>query len=137
MTNGRLAASPATSGSIDEDGFVRITGRKKDLMITSSGKNISAATSSLHCARAAGFPRRCVRGRAPHLVALLTLDADEAPALAEHVGVECDLSAMAHDEDVVAELAREVEQVNSRFARIEQVNGSQSRSAISARPKVS
>jgi long-chain acyl-CoA synthetase len=57
----------------------------------------------------------------PYLVALLTLDPDEAPALAERAGVDYDIAAMAHDERVLAELAREVEQVNSRFARIEQV----------------
>jgi long-chain acyl-CoA synthetase len=57
----------------------------------------------------------------PYLVALLTLDPDEAPALAEKAGVECDIAAMAHDEQVLHEIAREVEQVNARFARIEQV----------------
>jgi long-chain acyl-CoA synthetase len=109
-------------GSIDEDGFVQITGRKKDLIITSSGKNISAANIESALRESRWISEAVVFGDGrPYLVALLTLDADEAPALAERVGVECDLSAMAHDERVFAELAREVEQVNSRFARIEQV----------------
>ena len=109
-------------GSIDDDGFVRITGRKKDLIITSSGKNISAANIEAALRESRWISEAVVFGDArPYLVALLTLDADEAPALAERAGVECDLPAMAHDERVLAELAREVEQVNSRFARIEQV----------------
>ena len=109
-------------GSIDEDGFVRITGRKKDLIITSSGKNISAANIESALRESRWISEAVVFGDGrPYLVALLTLDADEAPALAERVGVECDLPAMAHDQRVLAELAREVEQVNSRFARIEQV----------------
>ncbi|HEX6584629.1 MAG TPA: hypothetical protein VF056_13585, partial [Thermoleophilaceae bacterium] len=109
-------------GSIDEDGFLRITGRKKDLIITSSGKNISAANIEAALRESRWISEAVVFGDGrPYLVALLTLDPDEAPALAERVGVECDLAAMAHDEGVLAELAREVEQVNSRFARIEQV----------------
>jgi long-chain acyl-CoA synthetase len=109
-------------GSIDEDGFVRITGRKKDLIITSSGKNISAANIESALRESRWISEAVVFGDGrPYLVALLTLDTDEAPALAERVGVEFDLSSMAHGKDVLAELAREVEQVNSRFARIEQV----------------
>ena len=108
-------------GSIDEDGFVRITGRKKDLIITSSGKNISAANIEAALRESRWISQAVVFGDGAYLVALLTLDQDEAPALAERVGVEFNLSAMAHDERVLAELAREVEQVNSRFARIEQV----------------
>ena len=109
-------------GSIDEDGFVRITGRKKDLIITSSGKNISAANIEAALRESRWISQAVVFGDSrPFLVALLTLDADEAPALAERAGVECDLFAMAHDERVLAELAREVEEVNARLARIEQV----------------
>jgi len=109
-------------GSIDEDGFLRITGRKKDLIITSSGKNISAANIEAALRESRWISEAVVFGDGrPYLVALLTLDQDEAPALAERVGVEFDLPTMAHDQGVLAELAREVEQVNSRFARIEQV----------------
>jgi long-chain acyl-CoA synthetase len=109
-------------GSIDDDGFLRITGRKKDLIITSSGKNISAANVEAALRESRWISEAVVFGdNRPYLVALLTLDPDEAPALAERAGVDYDIAAMAHDERVLAELAREVEQVNSRFARIEQV----------------
>lgn len=109
-------------GSIDEDGFLRITGRKKDLIITSSGKNISAPNIEAALREIRWVSQAVVFGDAhPFLVALLTLDPDEAPALAERVSVEPDIPAMAHDDRVLAELAREVERVNARFARIEQV----------------
>jgi long-chain acyl-CoA synthetase len=109
-------------GSVDEEGFLRITGRKKDLIITSSGKNISAANIEAALREIRWVSQAVVFGdNRPYLVALLTLDPDEAPALAERAGVECDIAAMAHDERVLAELGREVEQVNSGFARIEQI----------------
>ena len=109
-------------GSIDEDGFLRITGRKKDLIITSSGKNISAANLEAALREIRWVSEAVVFGdNRPYLVALLTLDPDEAPALAERAGVACDIPAMAHDERVLSELAAEVDRVNARFARIEQV----------------
>jgi long-chain acyl-CoA synthetase len=109
-------------GSIDDDGFLRITGRKKDLIITSSGKNISAANIEAALREIRWVSQAVVFGdNRPYLVALLTLDPDEAPALAERAGVECDLATMARDERVLAELRRDVDKVNSGFARIEQV----------------
>jgi long-chain acyl-CoA synthetase len=109
-------------GSIDDDGYLRITGRKKDLIITSSGKNISAANIEAALREIRWVSQAVVFGdNKPFLVALLTLDPDEAPALAERAGVECDIASMAHDDRVLAELGREVEKVNAGFARIEQV----------------
>jgi long-chain acyl-CoA synthetase len=109
-------------GSIDDDGFLTITGRKKDLIITSSGKNISAANLETALREIRWVSQAVVYGdNRSYLVALLTLDADEAPALAERVGADPGLASMSGDARVHAELAREVERVNERFARIEQV----------------
>jgi long-chain acyl-CoA synthetase len=109
-------------GSVDEDGFLRITGRKKDLIITSSGKNISAANLESALREIRWVSQVVVYGdNRPYLVALLTLDPDEAPALAARVGVEADPATMADDERVHAELAKQVDEVNQHFARIEQV----------------
>jgi long-chain acyl-CoA synthetase len=109
-------------GSLDEDGYLRITGRKKDLLITSSGKNISAANIESALREIRWVSQAVVYGdNRPYLVALLTLDPDEVPALAARIGAEPDIPALAKDERVKAELAREVERVNSGFARIEQV----------------
>jgi long-chain acyl-CoA synthetase len=109
-------------GEIDDGGFVRITGRKKDLIITSSGKNVSAANIETALREIRWVSQAVVYGdNRPYLVALLTLDPDEAPALAERVGAAPDLASMATDERVHGELEREVERVNSQFARIEQI----------------
>jgi long-chain acyl-CoA synthetase len=109
-------------GSIDADGFLHITGRKKDLIITSSGKNISAANIESALREIRWVSQAVVYGdNRSYLVALLTLDPDEAPALAARCGIGADAAAMARDERVHAELAREVERVNEGFARIEQV----------------
>jgi long-chain acyl-CoA synthetase len=109
-------------GSIDEDGYLRITGRKKDLIITSSGKNISAANLEAALREIRWVSQAVVYGdKRPYVVAVLTLDPDELPALAARVGVAADPAVMANDERVRAELARKVEAVNERFARIEQV----------------
>jgi long-chain acyl-CoA synthetase len=109
-------------GELDADGFLRITGRKKDIIITSSGKNVSPANIEGALRESRWISQAVVHGdRRPYLVALLTLDPDEAPALAEELGVAPDLEAMAADEKVRAALQREVDAVNARFARIEQV----------------
>ena len=57
----------------------------------------------------------------PYLVALVTLDPDELGALAECTGAPPDVAAMANDPRVLAELRADVDAVNSRFARIEQI----------------
>ncbi len=59
--------------------------------------------------------------RRPYLVALLTLDGEEAPKLAERLGIPADLASMSVDDRVRAEIERAVDDVNLRFARIEQI----------------
>jgi long-chain acyl-CoA synthetase len=109
-------------GEIDPDGYLRITGRKKDLIITSSGKNIAPANIETALRESRWISEAVVYGdNRPYLVALLTLESDELPALAERAGVEPDLASMTRDERVHAEVERVVGEVNSRFARIEQV----------------
>src|SRR4051794_4249547 len=105
-----------------EDGYLRITGRKKDLIITSSGKNISPANLEAALRESRWISQAVVVGdNHPYLVALLTLDAEEAPALAAELGVEADMAAMSSDPRVRAALQADVDAVNARFARIEQI----------------
>jgi long-chain acyl-CoA synthetase len=109
-------------GHVDEDGFLTITGRKKDLIITSSGKNVAPGLIEAALRESRWISQAVVGGdRRPYLVALLTLDPDEAPALAAELGMDADLPAMAADPRVRARLAAEVDAANARFARIEQV----------------
>ena len=109
-------------GRIDDDGFVSVTGRKKDLIITSSGKNITPTNIESALRESRWISQAVVFGdNRPYLVAMLTLDPDELPALAERCGVAADAETMAPDEAVRAEIEREVDAANSHFARIEQV----------------
>jgi len=105
-----------------EDGFLRITGRKKDIIITSSGKNVTPANIETALKESRWIAEAIVYGdNRPYLVALITLDPDEAPALAEKLGVPPDRTAMANDERVRAAIGEMVDRTNARFARIEQI----------------
>jgi long-chain acyl-CoA synthetase len=109
-------------GEIDPQGFLRITGRKKELIITSSGKNIAPANIEAALRESRWISQAIVYGdNRPYLVALLTLDPEEAPALAARLGCEPDLAKMADEPGVRAELQAAVDAANARFARIEQV----------------
>jgi long-chain acyl-CoA synthetase len=110
-------------GEIDADGYLRITGRKKDLIITSSGKNVSPSNLESALAQSRWISRAVVFGdRRQYLTAILTIDADEAAALAEKVGAQdADVAVLAADPAVRAELQAAVDETNKRFARIEQV----------------
>jgi len=110
-------------GEVDADGYVSITGRKKDLIITSSGKNISPSNIEQALKLSRWISQAIVYGdRKPYLTALLTIDPDETKALADKVGAaSSDPAAMASDPAVRAELQLAVDECNRKFARIEQV----------------
>jgi long-chain acyl-CoA synthetase len=109
-------------GAIDAQGFVTITGRKKDLIITSSGKNITPVNIESELRNSRYINEAVVYGdRRPYLVAMITLDRDEAVKLAERLGIDGDPNVIAADSDVHAEIQKEIDAVNRMFARIEQV----------------
>jgi long-chain acyl-CoA synthetase len=110
-------------GELDDDGYLSITGRKKDLIITSSGKNISPSNIENSLKLSRWVSQAVVFGdRKPYLTALVTLDPDEVKALAEKVGSD-DASAekLARHPGVREEIQACVDATNKRFARIEQV----------------
>jgi long-chain acyl-CoA synthetase len=108
-------------GAID-DGFLTITGRKKELIITSSGKNISPKEIEQKLRQTPLVSDAVVYGdRRPYLVALVTLDSDAAARFAARIGIPADLATMAHDDRVRAEIEAAVDAVNTHFARIEQI----------------
>ena len=84
-------------GRLDEDGFLYITGRKKDIIITAGGKNITPANLENGLKQNRWISQAVVIGdRRPYLIALITLDPEEAPALAEQLGLSgADLPALA------------------------------------------
>ena len=75
-------------GSLDSDGYLTITGRKKDILITAGGKNIAPAEMEAYMKSIPGIGQAVVVGdRQPYLSALVTLDAEALPELAEAVGI--------------------------------------------------
>src|SRR5204863_9471181 len=109
-------------GEIDPEGYVKITGRKKDIIITAGGKNITPANLEAEIKQHPLVSQCVVIGdRRPYLVALVTLDPEEAAAFAKEHGLPADPEALASNDQIRAELEAHPEQVNSKFARVEQV----------------
>ncbi|MGN6816646.1 MAG: AMP-dependent synthetase/ligase [Solirubrobacterales bacterium] len=109
-------------GEIDSDGFIKITGRKKDIIITAGGKNITPANLEAEIKQHPLVSQCVVVGdRRPYLVALVTLDEEEAAKYAEENGLPEDPAQLAANPDVKAALEAHVEKINENFARVEQV----------------
>ncbi|MFA9270826.1 MAG: long-chain fatty acid--CoA ligase [Baekduiaceae bacterium] len=109
-------------GSLDDDGYLRITGRAKDIIITSSGKNITPSNLEADLRESRWISQAVVYGdQHPYLVALLTLDPEEAPALAQRLGVDDDPAKMAGDPRVRDALQEEIDRVNRDVSRISEI----------------
>jgi long-chain acyl-CoA synthetase len=110
-------------GRLDEDGFLYITGRKKDIIITAGGKNITPANLENGLKQNRWISQAVVIGdRRPYLIALITLDPEEAPALAEQLGLEdASLPALAQNEKVRAEVQKALDEVNGHVGPVEQI----------------
>jgi long-chain acyl-CoA synthetase len=107
-------------GRIDEDGFIHIVGRKKDIIITAGGKNITPANLENGLKQNRWISQAVVVGdRRPYLVVLITLDPEEVPAFAAEHGLEAD--AVAGSEQMRAEVQAAVDKVNSTVGPVEQI----------------
>ena len=109
-------------GEVEPDGFIKITGRKKDIIITAGGKNITPANLEAEIKQHPLVSQCVVVGdRRPYLVALVTLDPEEAVTYAKEHGLPEDPEQLASNPDVKAALEAHVEKINQNFARVEQV----------------
>ncbi|MFD9945661.1 AMP-dependent synthetase/ligase [Nonomuraea sp. NPDC059023] len=110
-------------GSIDEDGFVRVVDRKKELIITAGGENISPANIESHLKEHPLIGQALAYGDGrPHPVAVLTLDAELAPGWAQARGIAfSSLAELAQNGEVLKEVERAVEAANAKLARVQQV----------------
>jgi len=109
-------------GEIDSDGFIKITGRKKDIIITAGGKNITPANLENEIKQHPLVSQCVVVGdRKPYLVALVTLDPEDAVAYAKEHGLPEDPEQLAANLEVLKAIEDHVATINERFARVEQV----------------
>jgi len=110
-------------GRLDEDGFLYITGRKKDIIITAGGKNITPANLENGLKQNQYISQAVVHGdRRPYLTALITLDPEAIVPWAQQQGIEdTDMAALAQNEKVRALVQEAVDTVNSKVARVEEV----------------
>ncbi|MGW7608983.1 AMP-dependent synthetase/ligase [Streptomyces sp. NPDC054766] len=109
-------------GRIDEDGYVWITDHKKEMIITSTGKNVSPSLVENTLKEHALIGQAMVHGdNRSYLVALLVLDAEAAPTWAAAHGIEGDPAALAAHPEVLAEVEQAVAAANSGLNRTEQV----------------
>jgi long-chain acyl-CoA synthetase len=111
-------------GVVDEDGYLTIVDRKKDLIINSSGKNMSPANIEAALKTACPLIGQAVAigDRRPYNVALLTLDPDATRAFASKHGLlTTSLEPLALSIEVHDAVARGVKRANQRLARVEQI----------------
>ena len=110
-------------GEIDDEGYLKIVDRKKELIITAGGKNVSPANLEAALKAQPLIGQACVVGDGePFLAALLVLDPDVVPAwAASHGAAGTTLAELALDPIVRAEVEREVAVANERFSHAEEV----------------
>jgi long-chain acyl-CoA synthetase len=111
-------------GEIDEDGYLTIVDRKKELIINAAGKNMSPANIESHLKTASPLiGQACAVGNGrPYNVALIVLDSDYAPVWAKRNGLEgTSFEELAQEERVGEAVQEAVDEANAKMARVEQV----------------
>jgi long-subunit acyl-CoA synthetase (AMP-forming) len=111
-------------GTLDEDNYLTIVDRKKEIIINAAGKNMSPA--NVEAALKASSPligqAACIGDGRSYNTALIVLDSDFAPAWAAQHGIEdASLEALAHNDDMRAAVQEGVDAANAKLARVEQI----------------
>lgn len=109
-------------GRLDEDGFLSIIGRKKEIIITAAGKNVAPARLENLLAQNPLIAHSCVVGDGRRFLTLLVaLDEEEAPAWAARNGLEFGgLERLSREAALETEIRRAVEEANQQVSRVEQ-----------------
>jgi long-chain acyl-CoA synthetase len=109
--------------SIDEDGYVSIVGRKKDIIITAGGKNLTPANLENDLKQSRWVSQAVMHGdRRPYPVMLITLDEEEIVPWAREHGIEdTSTAALARDPRVNELIQAELDRANAKYAQVEQV----------------
>jgi long-chain acyl-CoA synthetase len=109
-------------GELDDDGYLSITGRKKDIIITAGGKNLAPANLENDLKQSRWVSQAVMYGdRRPYPVALVTLDAEEVIPWAREHGLPEDLPSLATNEQLREMIQTELDRANAKYAQVEQI----------------
>jgi long-chain acyl-CoA synthetase len=109
-------------GSLDADGYLSITGRKKDIIITAGGKNLTPANIENDLKQCRWISQAVMHGdQRPYPVVLITLDEEEIPIYASEHNLPQDIPSLARSEEVRALIQQEIDRANEKYAQVEQV----------------
>ena len=109
-------------GEIDDEGFVKITGRKKELIVTAGGKNVAPAVLEDRL-RAHPLVSQCmvVGDQKPYIACLVTIDPDAIGPWAASKDKSSDVSTLVDDPDLVAEIQSAVDEANKAVSKAEAI----------------
>jgi long-chain acyl-CoA synthetase len=109
-------------GEIDDEGYLKITGRKKDIIITAGGKNLTPANIENDLKQSRFISQAVMHGdRRPYPVALITLDEEEILPWAKEQGLPEDVAALAERPEVTEMVQGELDRANANYAQVEQI----------------
>ena len=109
-------------GSLDEDGYLSITGRKKDIIITAGGKNLTPANLENDLKQSRWISQAVMYGdRRPYPVALITLDPETIVPWATENGLPADIAELANHEQIRDMIQAELDRANAKYAQVEQI----------------
>ena len=109
-------------GSLDEDGYLSITGRKKDIIITAGGKNLTPSNLENDLKQSRWVSQAVMYGdRRPYPVALITLDPETIVPWAKEHGLPEDTTALAQSDEVRELIQKDLDRANAKYARVEQI----------------
>ena len=111
-------------GELDEDGYLRLVDRKKEIIINAAGKNMSPANIEAAIKTASPLIGQaiCIGDRRPYNTALIVLDADFAPQWATQQGLVGEtLEELSSDPAVIEAIQQGVDEADTHLARVEQI----------------
>jgi long-chain acyl-CoA synthetase len=109
-------------GEVDDEGYLKITGRKKDIIITAGGKNLTPSNIENDLKQSRFVSQAVMYGdRKPFPVALITLDQEEIEPWAKDNGLPEDIAELSKSDEVHELIQKELDRANANYAQVEQI----------------